>query len=53
MKQDGFDTAVMPSSRSARRKEVGILSVVPLYLLATVPLMLAIFGVITLAIWAR
>jgi hypothetical protein len=53
MKQDGFDTAVMPSSRSARRKERRMLGGVPLYLLIAVLLTLAIFGVSILGTLAR
>jgi hypothetical protein len=53
MKQDGFDTAVMPSSSSARHKERRMLGGVPIYLLIAVPVVAAIFGVILLAISAR
>lgn len=53
MKQDGFDTAVMPSSGPARRKERRMLGGIPLYLLIAVPLVAAIFGVILVAIGAR
>jgi hypothetical protein len=53
MKQDGFDTAVMPSSGPARHKERRMLGGIPLYLLIAVPLVAAIFGVILLAIGAR
>jgi hypothetical protein len=53
MKQDGFDTAVMPSSSSARHKESRMLGGIPIYLLITVPLVATIFGVILLATSAR
>lgn len=53
MKQDGFDTAVMPSSGPARHEERRMLGGIPLYLLIAVPLVAAIFGVILLAIGAR
>jgi hypothetical protein len=53
MKEDGFDTAVMPSSSSARHKERRMLGGIPIYLLIAVPLMAAIFGVIIVAMGAR
>ena len=53
MKQDGFDPAVMPSSSPARHEERRMLGGVPLYLLITIPLVIAILGVILLATWAR
>jgi hypothetical protein len=53
MKQDGFDTAVMPSSGPARHKERRMLGGVPLYLLIAIPLVIAILGVIMVAMWAR
>jgi hypothetical protein len=53
MKQDGYDTAVMPSSGPARHEERRMLGGVPLYLLIAVPLVLAILGVIILATWSR
>jgi hypothetical protein len=53
MAGNNFDTALMPSSEPARRRERRMFGAVPIYIFLAAVLTICILGVVTLALGAR